>query len=73
MLLLALQLTRCLLLVALVKAAVDLGVDRTMDVVPDVDTDLVTLTHDDLDLLINTMLIAVSLKTATTAKLNTTN
>ena len=58
---------------ALVKVAVDLGVARTVDVVPDVDADLVTLTHDDLDLLINAMLIAVSLKTAITAKLNTTN
>ena len=60
MLLLALQLARCLLLVALVKVTVDLGVART-------------LMHDDLDLLINAMLIAVSLKTAITAKLNTTN
>ncbi len=56
-----------------VEAEVDLGMVRTMDVVPNVDVDLVTLTHDDLDLLINAMLIAVSLKTAITAKLNTTN
>ncbi len=58
---------------ALVEAAVDLGVVRTVDVVLDMDADPVTLTHDDLDLLINVMLIAVSLRTATTAKLNTTN
>ena len=60
MLLLALQLARCLLLVALVKVTVDLGVART-------------LMQDDLDLLINVMLIAVSLRTTITAKLNTTN
>jgi hypothetical protein len=59
--------------VALVEVAVDLGVARTVDVVPDVDADPVTLTHDDLDLLINVMLIAVSSRTATTAKLNMTN
>ena len=67
------QLARCPLLVALVEAAVDPGVVRTVDVVPDVDVDPVTLTHDDLDLLINAMLIAVALKIAITAKLNTTN
>ncbi len=58
---------------ALVEVAVDLGVARTMDVVPEVDADLVTLMHDDLDLLINATLIAVLLKTAIRAKLNTTN
>ncbi len=58
---------------ALVKVAVDLGVVRTVDVVLDVDTDPVTLTHDNLDSPINAMLIAVSLRTATTARLNTTN
>ena len=46
---------------------------RTVDVAPDVDADPVTLMLDELDLLINVMLIAVLLKTATTAKLNTTN
>ena len=45
---------------ALVEVAVDLGVVRTVDMVPDVDADPVTLTHDDLDLPINAMLIAVS-------------
>jgi hypothetical protein len=53
--------------VALVEAAVDPGVART------VDADPVTLTHDDLDLLINVKLMAVSSRTATTAKLNMTN
>ena len=56
---------------ALVKVAVDLGVVRTVDAVPDVDP--VTPTHDDLDSLINAMLIAVSLRIATTARLNMTN
>ena len=57
-----------------VEAAVDLGVVRTVDVAPDVDADPVTLMHDNLDSsLINVMLIAVLLRTATTAKLNTTN
>ena len=58
---------------ALVEAAVELGVVRTVDVVPDVDEDSVTLTHDDLDSPINVMLIAVSLRIATTARLNMTN
>ena len=58
---------------ALVEAAVDPGVVRTVDVVLEVDADLVTLMHDNLDLLINAILIAVSLKTAITAKLNTPN
>ena len=73
MLLLALQLARCPLSVPLVKVVVDLGVARTKDVVLDADADPVTLMHDDLDLLINATLIAVSLKTAITAKLNMTN
>lgn len=51
----------------------ELGVVRTVDVVPDVDEDPVTLTHDDLDSPINVMLIAVSLRIATTARLNMTN
>ncbi len=58
---------------ALVKAAVDLGVDRTVDMAQDVDADPMTLTHNDLDWLINGMLIAALLRTATTAKLNMTN
>ena len=58
---------------ALVEAAVELGVVRTVDAVPDVDEDPVTLTHDDLDLPINVTLIAVSLRIATTARLNMTN
>jgi hypothetical protein len=59
--------------VALVEAAVELGVVRTVDAEPGVDKDPVTLTHDDLDSLINVMLIAVSLRIATTARLNMTN
>ena len=58
---------------ALVEAAVELGVVRMVDMVPDVDEDPVTLTHDNLDSLINAMWIAVLLRTATTARLNMTN
>ena len=58
---------------ALVEAAADLGVVRTVDVAPYVDADPVTLMQDDLDSLINVTLIAVALRTATTAKPNMTN
>ena len=67
------QPAKCLLLAALVVGAVDPDVTRTVDVVPNVDADPLTLMHKDLDWLINVMLIAVLSRIAITAKPKMTN